>query len=252
MTFEQKLNTLAVLNTANISITMEKSKIASAALIAIGVAIGGWFIKAGIDNYSSKDRYVTVKGLAEREVKADRVVWYLPYKCVNNDLAQLYKEVESNSEAITAFLKRNGISDSEIINSAPQVRDRMADYYSSNEIKYRYQAEAVITVISSQVDKILSLMQKQVELMKVNIAITTDYQYQPRFEFTNLNELKPAMIEEATRNARAVAQKFAEDSQSRLGDIRNANQGQFSISSDETTPQIKKVRVVTTIDYALR
>ena len=231
---------------------MEKSKIIGAALIAIGLAAAGCFIKSGIDNFAARDRYVTVKGLAEREVMADRVVWNLPYKCVSYDLQQLYKEVEKNSKTITTFLKNNNISDGEIIISAPKVRDREAEYYSSNDIKYRYQAEAVITVISSQVENILSLMQKQVELMKMNIAITTDYQYQTRFEFTKLNELKPVMIEEATRNARAVAQKFAEDSQSRLGDIRNANQGQFSITSDDVTPQIKKVRVVTTIDYALR
>ncbi len=231
---------------------MNKEKILCAALIAAGLVATGWFIKAGIDNFSSKDRVVTVKGLAEREVSADRVVWNLPYKCVGNDLVQLYKEVENNSTAITAFLKNNGITENEIIISAPKVRDREADYYNSNEIKYRYQAEAVITVISSQVENILSLMQKQVELMKMNIAITTDYQYPTRFEFTKLNELKPVMIEEATRNARSVAQKFAEDSQSTLGDIRKANQGQFSITSDDVTPQIKRVRVVTTIDYALR
>ncbi len=227
-------------------------KTISAALLSAGIIILGLFIKAGIDNFADRDRFVTVKGLAEREVKADRVVWYLPYKCVNNDLQQLYKEMENNSRSITSFLKSNGISDDEIIISAPQVRDRMADNYSSNEIKYRYKAEAVITVISSQVDNVLALMQKQVELMKMNIAITTDYNYQTRFEFTKLNELKPIMIEEATRNARAVAQKFAEDSQSKLGDIRKANQGQFSITSGDVTPQIKKVRVVTTIDYALR
>lgn len=231
---------------------MEKSKIASAALIALGLIGAGWFIKGGFDNFSNRDRYVTVKGLAEREVMADHVVWNLPYKCVSNDLVKLYQEIEKNSAAITKFLKYNGITDKEIILSAPQVRDREAEYYSSNDIKYRYQAEAVITVISSQVENILSLMQKQVELMKMNIAITTDYQYQTRFEFTKLNELKPVMIEEATRNARAVAQKFAEDSQSSLGDIRKANQGQFSITSDDVTPQIKKVRVVTTIDYALQ
>ena len=227
-------------------------KTISAAILSAGIIILGIFIKAGIDNFADRDRFVTVKGLAEREVKADRVVWYLPYKCVNNDLQQLYKEMENNSRSITSFLKSNGISDDEIIISAPQVRDRMADNYSSNEIKYRYHAEAVITVISSQVDNVLALMQKQIELMKMNIAITTDYNYQPRFEFTKLNELKPIMIEEATRNARAVAQKFAEDSQSKLGDIRKANQGQFSIISGDVTPQIKKVRVVTTIDYALR
>ena len=112
--------------------------------------------------------------------------------------------------------------------------------------------ESVITVVSSQVEKVMQLMNSQAELMKQGIAIGEDYRYQTQFEFTQLNELKPQMIEEATRNARAVAQKFADDSKSKLGGIRRANQGQFSISSDSNTPQLKRVRVVTTVDYFLK
>ena len=94
-------------------------------------------------------------------------------------------------------------------------------------------------------------MKKQVNLMKQGVIISNEYNYNISFEYTSLNDIKPEMVEEATRNARAVAQKFAEDSGSNLGKIRQATQGQFSISSDETTPQIKNIRVVTTVKYAL-
>ena len=106
--------------------------------------------------------------------------------------------------------------------------------------------ESVITVVSPQVDKVMQLMNSQAELMKQGIAIGEDYRYQTQYEFTLLNDLKPQMVQEATSNARAVAQKFADDSKSKLGCIRQARQGQFTISSDPNTPQIKKIRVVTT------
>lgn len=220
--------------------------------ILIGLCVIGSSIGNGLERIADKDRYVTVKGLAEREMMANKVVWPLPYNCVGNNLDELYNTVERNKETIISFLSENGIPDEEIIISAPKVTDREAQAYTPDNIKYRYQVESVVTVISPQVEKVLSLMNSMAELMKKGVAIGQDYRSQTQFEFTSLNELKPEMIEEATRNARAVAQKFAEDSKSKLGGIRQANQGQFSISSDQNTPQLKKIRVVTTVDYYLK
>ena len=211
----------------------------------------GFFISKGLTSIANQEQYVTVKGLAEREVMSNKVVWPLPYKCISNDMQQLYEEIEKNKGIIISFLKDGGISDSEIIISAPAVTDRLAQSYIPDNVKYRYQAEAVITVISPQVEKVIELMGKQIELMKDGVIISDEYNYQTRFEYTALNDIKPEMVEEATRNARAVAQKFAEDSDCKLGNIRQATQGQFSITSDETTPQIKNIRVVTTVKYAL-
>lgn len=220
--------------------------------IMIGLCVIGSSIGNGLERIADKDRYVTVKGLAEREMMANKVVWPLPYNCVGNNLDELYNTVERNKETIISFLSENGIPDEEIIISAPKVTDREAQAYTPDNIKYRYQVESVVTVISPQVEKVLSLMNSMAELMKKGVAIGQDYRSQTQFEFTSLNELKPEMIEEATRNARAVAQKFADDSKSKLGGIRQANQGQFSISSDQNTPQLKKIRVVTTVDYYLK
>lgn len=229
-----------------------KAFYAPAAMLMTGLIVMGCLIGNGIKSFAEKDRYVTVKGLAEREVMADRVIWSLPFSSVGNNLQELYNTVENNNKIIVSFLHRHGITDSEINIAAPTVTDREAQSYTPENLKYRYRVETVVTVISPQVEKVLQLMKSQVELMKQGVAIGEDYQYRTRYEFTGLNSLKPEMIEEATRNARAVAQKFADDSESELAGIRQANQGQFTITSAETTPQIKKVRVVTTVDYYLK
>ena len=220
--------------------------------IIIGLALLGFFISKGLDNIAQQDEYITVKGLAERQVMANKVVWPLPYKCVSNNIQELYNEIERNNSIVLDFLKNGGIESGEIIVSAPKVTDRLAQSYIPDNIKFRYQAEAVITVTSSKVEKVIELMKQQMELMKQGVIISEEYNYQTEFEYTALNEIKPAMVEEATRNARAVAQKFAEDSESSLGSIKQATQGQFSITSDETTPQIKNIRVVTTVKYSFK
>ena len=222
----------------------------SIAIIA-GLALLGFFVSKGLTSIANQEQYVTVKGLAEREVLANKVVWPLPYKCVSNDMQKLYDEIEMNRDIILSFLKEGGITGDEIVISAPAVTDRLAQSYVPDNIKFRYQAEAVITVISPQVEKVIELMSKQIELMKDGVIISDEYSYRTQFEYTALNDIKPAMVEEATRNARAVAQKFADDSDCKLGNIKQATQGQFSITSDETTPQIKNIRVVTTVKYAL-
>ena len=219
--------------------------------IVAGLALLGFFISKGLTSIANQEQYVTVKGLAERDVLANKVVWPLPYKCVSNDMQALYKDIENNRDIVLSFLKEGGITNNEIVISAPTVTDRLAQSYVPDNIKFRYQAEAVITVISPQVEKVIELMGKQIELMKDGVIISDEYSYQTQFEYTALNDIKPAMVEEATRNARAVAQKFAEDSDCKLGNIKQATQGQFSITSDETTPQIKNIRVVTTVKYAL-
>lgn len=219
--------------------------------IMVGLVLLGLLVGNGLESIAFQDRYVTVKGLAERQVLANRVVWPLPYKCVSNSMQELYDDIENNKDVILSFLKDGGITDSEIVVSVPLVTDRLAQSYVPDNLKYRYQAEAVITVISPQVEKVMALMGRQIALMKKGVIISNEYNYRTEFEYTALNDVKPGMVEEATRNARAVAQKFAEDSGCELGGIRQASQGQFSITSDETTPQIKNIRVVTTVKYSL-
>ena len=226
-----------------------------AIILCIGLIIMGACIADGLTSAFQSDRIVTVKGLSEREVPADKVTWPLVYKELGNEPAEMYNRLATKNRQVIDFLKEKGISENEISESAIQVSDRQADSYDQNNILYRYKATSVITVTSSQVELIRKIMQSQSELMKMGIAlITEEYGTNTvKYEFTGLNEIKPDMIEESTKNARATAEKFAKDSDSKLGKIRKASQGQFSIDNrDANTPYIKHVRVVTTIDYSLK
>lgn len=229
-------------------------KIVPAAIIAISVVIAGLSLRSGIVTFKEMDRKVSVKGLAEREVNADKVTWPLVYKEIGNDPSEMYDRLSSKNKRVIAFLKSAGIKDSDISVNPPVISDRQADNYGNEIMNYRYKATSVITVTSSEVDKVRQLMRRQSELMKQGIAIVSE-EYGNNsitYEFTGLNKIKPEMVEEATKNARTTAQKFAEDSDSRLGGIRNAQQGQFSIEDrDANTPYIKKVRVVNTVEYSL-
>ena len=229
-------------------------KIVPAAIIAISVVIAGLSLRSGIVTFKEMDRKVSVKGLAEREVKADKVTWPLIYKEIGNDPSEMYDRLSSKNKRVITFLKSAGIKDSDISVNPPVISDRQADNYGNEIMNYRYKATSVITVTSSEVDKVRQLMRRQSELMKQGIAIVSE-EYGNNsitYEFTGLNKIKPEMVEEATNNARTTAQKFAEDSDSRLGGIRNAQQGQFSIEDrDANTPYIKKVRVVNTVEYSL-
>ena len=221
--------------------------------VAIGLFLLGFMIKLGIGDFISNQRVVTVKGLAEREVAADRVIWPLMYKVVGNDLYYIYNMIDVRNRAVMDFLMSNGIDSSEITVSAPEIIDMLAERYNTQPVSYKYNVTSVLTVSSDKVDSIRKLMVEQTDLLKQGVAITGgDYRYSTQFLFTGLNEIKPGMVEEATQNARMTAEKFARDSDSRLGKIKRATQGQFSISDrDANTPYIKVVRVVTTVDYFL-
>ncbi len=182
------------------------------------------------------------------------MTWPIVSKSVGNDLPSIYSAIEGTNKAILSFLKSNGITDAEISINPPQVVDLQADRYNSNPVPYRYNVTNVVVVTSSKVDQVRKLIERQTELMKQGIAIVAgDYQYQTTYEYTELNTIKPGMIAEATKNARQAANKFAEDSESKLGKIKTASQGQFSIEDrDQYTPYIKRVRVVSTIVYFLK
>lgn len=222
--------------------------------IAVGLLLLGIQIKSGLSSISSNQRVVTVRGLSEKEVHANKVTWPIVSKEVGNDLPSIYAKTESTNAAILAFLKNNGITESEISVNAPQVIDLQADRYTSQNVPYRYNVTNVVVVTSSQVDKVRQLIERQTELLKQGIAIVAgDYQYQTTYEYTDLNSIKPDMIADATKNAREAANKFAADSDSKLGKIKTASQGQFSIEDrDQYTPYIKNVRVVSTIVYFLK
>ncbi len=229
-------------------------KIVAACVIGFAIIVMGFALRSGIVAFKDMDRSVTVKGLSEREVNANKVTWPLVYKELGNDPAEMYDLLTQKNKKVLAFLKSAGIKESDISVNPPVISDRQADNYSNEIMNYRYKATSVITVTSTEVDKVRTLMRRQSELMKQGIALVTE-EYSGNgvvYEFTGLNKVKPDMIEEATKNARKTAQKFADDSGSSLGEIRNAQQGQFSIEDrDANTPYIKRLRVVNTVEYSI-
>lgn len=231
-----------------------KGIIGAAVITAVGMIIMGMSIAKGIVDFKDRDRTVVVKGLSEREMKADKVTWSLTYKEIGNDPAVMYNLLEQKNAKVVAFLKSAGVSNKEISINPAVISDRQADNYGNEIMNYRYKASSVITVTSTDIDKVRQLMRRQAELMKQGIAIVSDeYSSNVRYEFTGLNKIKQDMVEEATKNAQATAEQFATDTKSDLGDIRSAQQGQFSIEDrDSNTPYIKKIRVVNTMTYSLK
>ena len=222
--------------------------------VCIGLMALGFQISKGIIQIKSLDRTVTVKGLSEREVPADTAIWPITFQEAGNDLNDLFSSIQQKNVLVVDFLKNIGFKTEEISVSPPGILDKQAAGYSGTDtFKFRYSGDSTITVYSQDVDSIRKAMNKLVDLGKQGIAFTRQgYQTQTEFIFTKLNDLKPEMVEEATKNAREVAEKFARDSNSTLGKIKKASQGQFSINNrDNNTPYIKKVRVVSTIEYFL-
>ena len=229
-------------------------KLLQAAILAVSIAFLGLCIKWGIDDFANKDRNVTVKGLAEKEVEADKVTWPIPTKELGNDLPELYQRINTTTAKVKAFLKQHGIKDDEINVNAPVVIDLNADQYSNNNRGFRYNITSTITVTSQNVKLVRSIMAKQGELLKQGVAVLDGgYENRITYEYVGFKKMKPQMMQEAIKNAEATAQEFATNSNSKLNKTTKADQGQFSIDDrDANTPYIKKVRVVTTITYSLK
>ncbi|MCG6942133.1 MAG: SIMPL domain-containing protein [Thiohalocapsa sp.] len=217
------------------------------------IGLGYWATRGALE-VKGLERSVTVKGLAEREVPADIAIWPIRFTDADNDLVPLYDTVQRHNALVLKFLAKQGFSEQEISVAPPSMVDRQAQGYGNpSQIPFRYAATSTITVYTQNVEQVRKAMTHLVDLGKEGIAISgEDMGAGAQFLFTHLNDLKPGMIEAATRNAREVADKFAADSDSHLGKIRRASQGQFSIEDrDSNTPYIKKVRVVSTVDYYL-
>lgn len=227
--------------------------ISEAIIVAAGVVVLGKCIQAGVSEVANKDRVVTVKGLAEKEVYADKVTWPIPTKELGNDLPELYERINTTNSKVKQFLLKNGIKNEEISINAPVVIDLNADQWNNNLRSFRYNITSVITVTSNNVKLVRSIIAHQGELLKQGVAVVDGgYENKVQYEYVSFKSMKPKMLKEAIENAEATAKLFAESSDGELGAIKRADQGQFTIEDrDPNTPYIKKVRVVTTVTYDL-
>jgi len=230
-----------------------KTNLIAAGILAAGILVGGYLMGDGLVRARDADRSVTVRGLAERDVVADLATWTLSYSVNGSDLMSLQAEIDSDTQAIIAYLKSNGFTDAEIMPMGAGVNQ-----YRNNDGSPNITIRQRIQLRTTRVKQAAAAFSAQAELIRRGVAL--DDMSAIAYSFTKLNAIKPEMIAEATRDARAGAEQFAEDSGSRVGSIRKATQGYFSIGardgdvgggSGSESPN-QKVRVVTTIDFYIR
>ena len=217
--------------------------------MAIGLLMLGLCIKGGIDNFTNKDRRVTVKGLAEKEVDADKVVWTMRLQDSDNELKPIFGRLNEKVAIIQDFLKEKGLEDKGTVAvSMFDVTDNLANVWGDNRPLYHYSVSRSVIVTSNDTKFIGELMAKTDELIDRNVII--DYN-NAEYEYTKFQQLKPEMMAEAISNAEVTAKQFAENSHSKINKIVEAGQGEFSIDEADI-PYKKKIRVVSTITYSLK
>jgi hypothetical protein len=237
-------------------------------VLALGLALGGWFVGMGVQNVRTADRFVSVKGVAEREVKADLALWPIQLAVTDNDLAAAQGRLSQNVGRVVSFLRANGVDSTEIELQTLRVTDVLANPFRGEQrVGSRFILQQTVSVRSADPDRVQATSQKVGELVNAGVVLTSGPEWGPggpSYLFRKLNDLKPAMIAEATAQARKAAEQFAKDSRSNLGGIHRANQGVFVIlprdaAGSEQGPGIaeqsqmyKIVRVVTSVEYLLR
>jgi hypothetical protein len=235
---------------------MERNTLAAAVLgglVGLGIAVAGFASAGAFERLRASQRYVTVKGLAEQEVDADVAIWPLTFKEAGDDLAELQRRVDAKREIVAAFLKETGFAQEEIQYAVPRIEDREATLQARDGARGpRYLEQATVTLATGKVAAVKKAMERSGQLVQRGVMLSHDWENRAQYLFRGLNAIKPGMIEQATVSAREAAAKFAKDSGSRLGKIRTASQGLFTVSDrDPSSPERKSVRVVTTVEYFL-
>ena len=245
------------------------SSLIIAVVIVIGLTLSAFILGKSIQRFKSDDRYISVKGFSEKEVKADFVIWSLKLRIATNDLQEGSKSMEVARQKVIRFLTKNGIDDSEIIRQGLTVSDRQANEYTPpNGLNLRYVIEETVEVRSNNVDTVQKVSRMTSELLDAGVALAGSNEWRGsglKFLFTKLNTIKPEMLADATRNAGQTAEQFTKESKTVLGKMRKANQGLFSILdrdeslggqpdgnySSGTIDLYKKIRVVISVEYSI-
>ena len=222
--------------------------------VSVSVIASAVILSVGLSNIARADKTVSVRGLAEREVDADLAVWPLTFFFFFNDLTELQKDILAKTEIVKSYLAEYELSSEDFTVQSPSITDNsMNPYMDKNQVRYTYIAETVVLVRSSKVEQVKKAQSDSLKLMSDGIAVSKDYKSKISFEFTKLNDIKPQMIAEATKNARTTAEQFSRDSGSKVGKIKRASQGLFSIEDAAADlSERKTIRVVTTVEYLLK
>lgn len=224
-------------------------------LIAIcaTIIIASIFISVGLSKRTNNDRVVTVRGFAEREVPADLAVWPIKFVIGANSLDEIQAQLRLKIHAIQKYLETFDIAGDALI-QAPNILNNSVDrYIDKKNVIYNFTATQFIFIRSKSVEQVKQAQQNSLELVAQGIVIQNDYDSKLQFEFTGLNDIKPPMISQSIDNARQAALQFAHDSGSKVGAIKTASQGLFTIT--DAAPGLsdrKIVRVTTSVEYLLK
>ena len=223
--------------------------------LIIAAAIFGLFFYCAYTQPRNSDGQISVRGLCEREIKADRAIYPISFTVAGDNLESVFSTVQEHNQTVVEFLKAHGLKDDEFSISAPNITDHYAQNNYGDNYRTRFIISSVITIYSTNVDTVLLVQKDLSQLIEKGLVISTGngWENPVQFLFEGLNKVKPEMIEEANNNARIAAEQFAKNANSRLGKILYASQGYFEIENrDSNTPHIKKVRVVTNITYRVK
>ena len=232
-------------------------------ILAAAIALAGLFVGLGFARGRASDRFVVVKGVEERPVRADLAIWPLHLVAADNDLSRAHARIEENVRRVRAFLAQQEIDSTHVALQDFSVSDAQANQYGgSSQAGSRFVIKQTVVVRSTDPDRIQRASQRVGELVTAGVVLSSGAEYGgggPTFVFTKLNALKPQMIAQATARAREAAEQFARDSRASIGGIKQANQGVFEILARDQAPGInepsqveKRVRVVSTVEYFLK
>ena len=222
--------------------------------IGISIVMAAVILAVGLANIITPERSVSVRGLAEREVDADLAVWNMSFSMGENSLVSIQKSLLEKTEVIKKYLIKHGLEESDFTVKPAAITDNsLNSYMDQTKITYKFVAQQTILVRSGKIEAVKSAYADSLELVSAGIAVSQDYDSKVSYEFTKLNDIKPEMIAEATKNARTAAEQFAHDSNSKVGKIKKATQGLFTIEDAAVGLEDKKsVRVVNTVEYLLK
>lgn len=235
-------------------LSKQAAYIISAALLSLGLIVLGFIVSAAAVDLRRGERTVSVKGLVERDVKADFVQYNFSFVASGEVLADTYARIRADQEKVVAFLNLSNIPPQDYTFSLSTVDRKAQQYGGNNSEASRFIITSAVTLNSQKVDEVAKMTQKMGALVDGGIVMGESSTLSYRFQ--NLNQFKPEMLAEATKNARSAANQFARDSGDKVGSIKTANQGVFSINAKgenaENDAAINKtIRVVTTVEYFL-
>ncbi len=228
--------------------------VAIAIILAIGIAGSGLFIDCGIRYFKNFDRYVEVKGLAESQVIADRASWQIGFTTSGADLKEIYSNINREQDQVITFLINQGFNVNEIQKQPVSLFDNYANSYSNNTKVAHYTANAGVTITTNKINHVVNAVQMTNQLIEQGVLLNNN---NVNYTYTGLNNIKAGMLNSALASARISAGEFATNSGSKLGKIRMASQGVFTISaldgfSGDSSSIKKVVRVVTTVQFFLK